>query len=82
VISAAGKREVFFEANGVPRVVEVVDERANATLGKKAVREKAEVDVLGSVGAPMAGTVVDVQVRSVNCYSFFHSPLFYSGGRF
>jgi len=58
-----GKREVFFEANGVPRVVEVADTRVEQALGKKAVREKAEIEVLGSVGAPMAGTVIEVQVK-------------------
>ena len=36
-------------------------------VGKKAVREKAETDVLGSVGAPMAGTVIEVQVRPSPC---------------
>lgn len=30
-----GKREVFFEANGVPRVVEVVDKKAEAVVGRK-----------------------------------------------
>ncbi|PNH09743.1 Pyruvate carboxylase 1, partial [Tetrabaena socialis] len=54
-----GKREVFFEANGVPRVVEVIDRKAEAVVGKKAVREKADLAVLGSVGAPMAGTVIE-----------------------
>jgi pyruvate carboxylase len=36
----SGKREVYFEANGVPRVVEVMDKRSQETLGKKAIREK------------------------------------------
>jgi len=62
-LQASGKREVFFEANGVPRVVEVTDRRAEAALGRKAVREKADLAVLGSVGAPMAGTIIEVQVR-------------------
>ncbi len=42
-VARAGKREVFFEANGVPRVVEVADTRVEQSLGKKAIREKAEV---------------------------------------
>lgn len=28
----AGKREVFFEANGVPRVVEITDKRAEVNM--------------------------------------------------
>lgn len=59
----AGKREVFFEANGVPRVVEVIDKAAETVVGKKAVRERADLSILGSVGAPMAGTVIEVQVK-------------------
>ncbi|KAG2483618.1 hypothetical protein HYH03_017498 [Edaphochlamys debaryana] len=58
-----GKREVFFEANGVPRVVEVTDKKAEQVLGRKAVRERADLAVLGSVGAPMAGTIIEVSVK-------------------
>eukprot|EP00955_Chlamydomonas_euryale_P035037 349961-Chlamydomonas_euryale.AAC.11 len=105
-----GKREVFFEANGVPRVLEVVDRAAETALGSKAVRDKvrraeakmagtgstcalwlyledrcaderatavvsdgvltvqplvsqADLTVLGSVGAPMAGTILEVAVK-------------------
>lgn len=36
----SGKREVYFEANGVPRVVEVVDKKSMEVLGKTAIREK------------------------------------------
>jgi len=43
------------------------DATAEMAVGKKAVREKAETDVLGSVGAPMAGTVIEVQVRPSPC---------------
>lgn len=60
----SGKREVYFEANGVPRVVEVVDKKSTEVLGKAAIREKADVAVLGSVGAPMAGTVIEVSVKT------------------
>lgn len=59
----AGKREVFFEANGVPRVVEVADKKAELVVGKKAVRERADLSVLGSVGAPMAGTIIEVCIK-------------------
>jgi len=58
-----GKREVFFEANGIPRVVEVVDRVALTAGGtNKLAREKADNEP-GSVGAPMAGEVIDVQVK-------------------
>ncbi len=55
---------MFFEANGVPRVVEVGDKSAEAVIGKKAARERADLAVLGSVGAPMAGTVIEVLVSA------------------
>lgn len=63
LMMCAGKREVFFETNGVPRVVEVIDKAAEVSVGKKAVREKADLSVLGSVGAPMAGTIIEVAVK-------------------
>ena len=60
------RREVFFEINGIPRVVEVVDmsdSEATATAGaKRAAREKADPSKVGSVAAPMAGEVVDVRI--------------------
>ncbi|GBF90515.1 pyruvate carboxylase [Raphidocelis subcapitata] len=62
-LQPSGKREVFFEANGVPRVVELADTRSAEGLAKKAVREKADPSVLGSVGAPMAGAVIEVSVK-------------------
>ncbi len=58
-LQPSGKRDVYFEANGVPRVVAVTD-TSSAEAMKKAVREKADVTMLGSVGAPMAGTVIEV----------------------
>lgn len=39
-LQPSGKREVYFEANGVPRVVEVTDTRHAESVGKRAVREK------------------------------------------
>lgn len=59
-----GCREVFFELNGIPRVIEVVDrnetEAAKGTK-KSAARDKADPSVLGQVGAPMAGEVIAVK---------------------
>ncbi len=59
-------REVFFETNGVPRTVEIVDTTDQGEGGgpiRKAAREKALPDVLGSVGAPMAGEVIEVTAK-------------------
>jgi pyruvate carboxylase len=59
-----GCREVFFEANGVPRVVEVRDRgvgRAAAAGARRPARDKADPSDVGSVAAPMAGEVVDVK---------------------
>lgn len=57
-----GVREVFFETNGIPRVVDVVDNNVAKALGR-AARDKADADTLGSIGAPMAGQVVDVLAK-------------------
>ena len=63
-------REVFFEANGVPRMVEVVDRQQSATAdgagggaAAKPAREKADPVVLGSVGCPMSGQVIEVVAK-------------------
>ena len=59
-----GKRDVFFEMNGIPRVVEVEDktEQGSENKTRAAAREKSDPADLGSVGAPMAGEVVEVLV--------------------
>ena len=71
-LQADGKREVFFEANGIPRAVEIEDTRTGAEGGgggtsgaplRRAARERADPSALGSVGAPMAGTVVEVKAK-------------------
>ena len=57
---------MFFETNGVPRTVEIVDRTDQTESGgpvRKAAREKADPDVLGSVGAPMAGEVIEVSAK-------------------
>lgn len=60
-LQSDGKREVFFESNGVPRIVDVFD-RKSATE-KKAIREKADTSEVGSIGAPMSGEVVEIVVK-------------------
>lgn len=55
-----GKRTVFFEINGQPREVVVVDEQIEQHTGKR--RQANPSDPL-EVGAPMAGLVVRVGVR-------------------
>jgi len=61
----SGNREVFFEVNGIPRVVEIQDRKILETASKgvvAAVREKSDPLDPGSVGAPMSGSVVEVLV--------------------
>lgn len=60
-LQETGMREVFFEANGVPRVVAVVDKSVSTKT--TAVRERADPTDLGSVGAPMSGDVVEVNIK-------------------
>lgn len=57
---------MFFETNGVPRAVEIEDRTDETSTGgttRKAAREKADSQVLGSVGAPMAGEVIEVSAK-------------------
>ena len=60
---STGEREVFFEVNGIPRVVDVLDKTQEETTAKEK-NEKADPDAIGSVGAPMSGSVVEVQVKA------------------
>jgi pyruvate carboxylase len=54
-----GSRSLFFELNGHPREVQVVDKK----LGKEApTRLKADKDNLHHLGSPMPGMVVEVAV--------------------
>ncbi len=55
-----GKREVFFLLNGQPRSLRVADAAASHT---EVVRERADPEEAGSVGAPMPGAVVEVRVE-------------------
>ncbi|XP_059154972.1 pyruvate carboxylase, mitochondrial-like isoform X2 [Physella acuta] len=59
-LSKTGSREVFFELNGQLRSVRVKDTAAQKEMH---VHPKAVKGVLGSVGAPMPGTVVDIKVK-------------------
>ena len=60
-----GNREVFFEMNGIPRVVEIEDktEAGSTKKTRLAARERSDPADMGSVGAPMAGNVVEVLVK-------------------
>ncbi|CAH8508031.1 unnamed protein product [Dicrocoelium dendriticum] len=55
-----GKREVFFEMNGQLRSLLVVDKKASESV---VVHPKALKGVPGSVGAPMPGDVVSIDVK-------------------
>ena len=62
----SGTRDVFFEMNGIPRVVEIEDKTDDGATKKTllASRERSDPADIGSVGAPMAGEVVEVLVTS------------------
>ena len=55
-----GLREVYFEFNGMPRSVYVLDRNAAKT---RITRQKATAGDAGSVGAPMPGVVVETRVK-------------------
>ena len=58
-------REVFFETNGVPRVVEVVEKLSEESKSAgRAVREKGDPTKVGSVSAPMSGDVIDIKIKA------------------
>jgi len=64
-----GRREVFFDLNGIPRVVETEDRRSKEAADKKsklmqAARERANPDIAGELGAPMSGAVIEVKVAA------------------
>ncbi len=56
-----GRRTVFFELNGQPREVTVLD---HSLEGEVAVRKKADPNNPAHVAAPMPGVVVTVAVRA------------------
>ncbi|MEM6456095.1 MAG: pyruvate carboxylase [Acidobacteriota bacterium] len=55
-----GEQEVFFELNGQPRSLRVVNRAAQADGPTR--RPQADPRDDGSIGAPMPGSVVDVQI--------------------
>jgi pyruvate carboxylase len=56
---------VFFETNGVPRVVEVLEiQSEESKSGGRAVREKGDPSKVGSVSAPMSGDVIDIKIKA------------------
>lgn len=59
-LTATGEREVFFELNGQLRSVFIKDKTA---IKEMHIHPKADKSVLGSVGAPMPGNVIDVRVK-------------------
>uniref|UniRef100_A0AAY4BUQ5 Pyruvate carboxylase n=1 Tax=Denticeps clupeoides TaxID=299321 RepID=A0AAY4BUQ5_9TELE len=59
-LNKAGQREVFFELNGQLRSVLVKDTQA---MKEMHFHPKALKDVIGQVGAPMPGKVVEVKVK-------------------
>lgn len=61
------EREVFFELNGLPRVVRIVDktvDKNESESGASATREKADPNEIGEVGAPLSGDVIKVSVKA------------------
>ena len=69
-----GKREVFFETFGVPRVLEIDDRKSDAS--SRVVREKADPSQVGSVGAPMGGDVLEVRPLRPCCSQCSSCPAF------
>jgi len=59
--SAEGEAKVFFELNGQPRVIRVMD---RSSLAAHVARPKADPGNAGHVGAPMPGVVASVAVQA------------------
>ena len=59
-----GYKTVFFELNGLPRQVEVLYKpKEGDKPNLAATADKADPDVIGSIGAPMSGDVISVDVK-------------------
>ena len=56
-----GKREVFFDLNGIPRSLLVDDNEAQKSVVKRA---RADPSDLNSVGAPMPGSIIEIKVKN------------------
>lgn len=55
---------MFFEVNGIPRVIEIEDQKlAQVASGNRALRERADLTILGSVPAPMAGEIIEITAK-------------------
>eukprot|EP00186_Timspurckia_oligopyrenoides_P003322 CAMPEP_0182449048 /NCGR_PEP_ID=MMETSP1172-20130603/31510_1 /TAXON_ID=708627 /ORGANISM="Timspurckia oligopyrenoides, Strain CCMP3278" /LENGTH=1222 /DNA_ID=CAMNT_0024646143 /DNA_START=59 /DNA_END=3727 /DNA_ORIENTATION=+ len=61
---ANGYREVFFELNGVSRMVKVRDNSVAPDKKSSVAVERADPTIAGHVGASMPGTVVDIRCKS------------------
>jgi len=59
-LDSTGSREVFFELNGIPRSIRVPDNDARKTI---VTHEQAVPGVPGSVGAPMLGVIIAINVK-------------------
>nr|CAG4717938.1 unnamed protein product [Naegleria fowleri] len=59
-VGTDGKREVYFEVNGHPRLVLVQDKKLSKELK---IRPKASKKDPNEIGAPMPGKVIDVKVK-------------------
>lgn len=56
-----GRREVFFELNGQPRSIRVKDK---SLAVDEVIREQADAQDPGQIGAPMPGAVVEVKAEA------------------
>eukprot|EP00638_Chattonella_subsalsa_P017269 CAMPEP_0117845348 /NCGR_PEP_ID=MMETSP0949-20121206/18214_1 /TAXON_ID=44440 /ORGANISM="Chattonella subsalsa, Strain CCMP2191" /LENGTH=1146 /DNA_ID=CAMNT_0005690885 /DNA_START=146 /DNA_END=3586 /DNA_ORIENTATION=- len=59
-VDVNGQRDVIFELNGQQRTIKVTDESSGV---ESKVRPKADSGVVGSVGAPMPGVVLEVVAK-------------------
>jgi pyruvate carboxylase len=57
----SGKRDVFFELNGIPRTVKVIDRAAG---GKERRNKRADKGDPQQIGSPMSGTLVKYLVQA------------------
>jgi pyruvate carboxylase len=58
-IDLEGNRQVYFELNGLPRSVKIIDKSSKVS---RITREKA-TDKEGEFGAPMPGVVIDIKLK-------------------
>ena len=59
-MSREGLVRVFYELNGTQYSLDILQRNSDKSLINLKKREKADVNILGQIGSPMKGMIVDI----------------------